>query len=120
MGYINKDILAAEIEKMVKRLEDAFDNPSFASYEANLIAKGGYRKLKDILSLLDTFETKEVDLEKEIDKIWNPRFNLGWDEKSLLSMNHEGFTTIAKNFYELGLKRAMEEKPTFRPNGKNR
>ena len=53
-------------------------------------------------------ETKEVDLEKEIDKIWNPRFNLGWDEKSLLSMNHEGFTTIAKYFYELGLK-AKEE-----------
>lgn len=52
----------------------------------------------------NTLETKEVNLEKEIDKIWNPRFNLGWDEKSLLSMNHEGFTTIAKHFFELGLK----------------
>jgi len=59
-------------------------------------------------SELDTIETKEVDLEKEIDKIWNPRFNLGWDEKSLLSMNHEGFTTIAKYFYELGLKTKEE------------
>ena len=49
-------------------------------------------------------EVKEVDLDKEIDNIWNPRFNLGWDEKSLLSMNHEGFTTIAKHFFELGLK----------------
>ena len=50
-----------------------------------------------------------VVLEKEIYKIWNPRFNLGWDEKSLLSMNHEGFTTIAKYFYELGLKTQKKE-----------
>lgn len=58
----------------------------------------------EVLSFLDTLEVKEVDLEKEIDNIWNPRFNLGWDEKSLLSMNHEGFTTIAKHFFGLGLK----------------
>lgn len=49
-------------------------------------------------------DAAKVNLEKEIDKIWNPRFNFGWDEKSLLSINHEGFTTIAKHFYELGLK----------------
>lgn len=61
--YISKSALVAEIEKMVKRLEDAFDNPSFASYEANLIAKGGYRKLKDILSLLDTLEVKEIGVD---------------------------------------------------------
>lgn len=53
---------------------------------------------------LEFIESKEVDLEKEIDSIWNPRFNLGWDEKSLLSINHEGFTSIAKHFFELGLK----------------
>lgn len=60
--------------------------------------------LTDLLDFIDSIEEPEVDLEKEIDKIWNPRFNLGWDERSLLSMNHEGFTTIAKYFYELGLK----------------
>ena len=59
--------------------------------------------IEDVESLIESLETKEVNLEEEIDKIWNPRFNLGWDEKSLLSMNHEGFTTIAKYFYELGL-----------------
>lgn len=52
----------------------------------------------------ENLEVKEEDLEKEIDNIWNPRFNPGWNEKSLLSMNHEGFTTIAKHFFELGLK----------------
>lgn len=51
---------------------------------------------------------EEVDLEKEIDSIWNPRFNLGWDDKSLLSINHEGFTSIAKHFYKLGLTQKGE------------
>ena len=60
--------------------------------------------MTDILSFLDTLEVKEVDLDKEINDIWNPRFNLGWDEHSLLSINHEGFTSIAKHFFELGLQ----------------
>jgi len=48
-------------------------------------------------------EQPEVDLEKEIDAVWNPRFNLGWDEKSLLSINHSAFETIARHFYNIGL-----------------
>jgi len=51
----------------------------------------------------------EVDLSKEIDEIWNPRFNLGWDEHSALSMNHEGFVHIARHFYNLGLNARKEE-----------
>jgi len=96
--YIDKDKIAAEIEKMVKRLEDAFDNPSFASYEANLIAKGGYRKLKDILSLLDTFETKEVDLEKEFYDFLDTL--IGKDNGHL---SEDELFRIAEYFYELGL-----------------
>ena len=44
---IDKDALVAEIEKKIKQYEDAFNNPSFASYEACLIAKGKYRLRKD-------------------------------------------------------------------------
>ena len=51
----------------------------------------------------ENLEVKEVNLEKEIDKMWNLRFNLGWDEYSALSMNHEGFAHVAKHFFELGL-----------------
>ena len=47
-------------------------------------------------------EGLEKDLEKEIDAIWNPRFNLGWDDYSLLSMNHAGFASIARHFAEWG------------------
>jgi len=63
----------------------------------------GYELAKDS-RYKENVEVKGMDLEEEIDNIWNPRFNLGWDEKSLLSMNHEGFTTVAKHFFELGLK----------------
>ena len=56
----------------------------------------------------DPTEQPEVDLEKEIDAIWNPRFNLGWDEKSLLSINHSAFETIARHFYELGINARKE------------
>ena len=54
-------------------------------------------------------EQPEVDLEKEIDAIWNPRFNLGWDEHSALSMNHAGFASIASHFYALGRNAKKEE-----------
>lgn len=54
-------------------------------------------------------EQPEVDLEKEIDAVWNPRFNLGWDEKSLLSINRSAFETIARHFYEIGLNARKEE-----------
>lgn len=64
--------------------------------------------IEDVISLVESLEVKEVDLEREIDNVWNPQFNPGWDEKSLLSMNHEGFTTIAKHFFELGLKAARK------------
>lgn len=94
--YINKAELAAELEK-------AIDGPAPSHDQQCPWEDGYYCGLYKAESILETIETKEVDLEKEIDKIWNPRFNLGWDEKSLLSINHEGFTTLAKHFYELGL-----------------
>ena len=47
-------------------------------------------------------EQPEGDLEKEIDAVWNPRFNLGWDEHSALSMNHAGFASIARHFWNKG------------------
>ena len=60
----------------------------------------------DLFAFMDSLPNEPIskDLEKEIDSIWNPRFHLGWDEKSLLSINHGGFTSIAKHFFELGLK----------------
>ena len=100
MELIDKAVVVEEIKKLQKQYSEA---PTRNTYEKGL-KEGRLIGYKDALHKLDTLEVKEVDLDKEIDNIWNPRFNLGWDEKSLLSMNHEGFTTIAKHFFELGLK----------------
>ena len=84
--YISKDALVAKIEQRRDKHFNSGGSPSSEyCYEDD-----------EILSIIDTLEVKEVDLENEINNIWNPRFNLGWDEKSLLSMNHEGFASIAK------------------------
>lgn len=96
LKLIEKSVLVAEIRK---RLLPVIRDKHYDEWE-----EGQDSERRAILSIIDTLDVKEVDLEKEIDNIWNPRFNLGWDEKSLLEMNHEGFTTIAKYFYELGLK----------------
>ena len=62
--YIRKDALVVEIEEKIMQYEVAFNDPSFASYEACLIAKGKYRKLLDILQFINALEVQEVDLDK--------------------------------------------------------
>lgn len=95
--YIDKDAILAEIESLWKHYLDAqeFDF-------------GWNQALDKVRSYLDFLETKEVDLKEEIDKIWKPRFNLGWDDKSLLSVSYEGFGIIAKHFFELGFNAAQK------------
>ena len=95
--YIDKNKVVEKIEKRF----DEYTSSIFKHYDACKEARA--QELGKILTILNTLDVKELDLEKEIDSIWNPRFNLGWDDKSLLSINHEGFTNIAKHFYELVL-----------------
>lgn len=91
--YINKSALVAEIEKKLN---------SCKTYSTEYV-NGKKYALKSILSFLDTLEVKELDLEKEIDNVWSPHFNLGWDDNSLVSINHKSFESIASHFFELGL-----------------
>ena len=103
MKYIDAEKLIAEIERKMK------------CWEGEGLPKGidsPYCTLKGVRTFVESLqqEQPEVDLEKEIDAIWNPRFNLGWDEHSALSMNHAGFASIARHFYELGLNARKEEK----------
>ena len=88
--YIDKDTLAAEIKSRISDIE--------ISQKAGLIKKRDADKkillFKSVLSLIDTLEVKEVDLDKEIDEHWDE-----WAKK-------DGFHFIdfAKYFLELGLK----------------
>lgn len=102
MELIYKATVNREIEREKAYAQTLGDNAINSSMQQ--FYDGMVECCNRLLNVLNTLEVKEVDLDKEIDNIWNSRFNLGWDEKSLLSMNHEGFTTIVKHFYELGLK----------------
>lgn len=82
MNLIDKDALVAEIERLKKK-NDTYNKPSH-------IADVCY---KEILSAIDTFKVKEVDLGKEIDKI-----------DDVIPGKREDIEYIAKYFFELGLK----------------
>ena len=97
--YIDADRLRAEIEKQSQ------GEQGFRSEDAEYGYRSCARYLLDFIDSLQQ-ELPEVDLEKEIDAFWNPRFNFGWDEYSALSMNHSGFASIARHFYELGQRDA--------------
>lgn len=98
MELIDKSAVVAEIE----RLYDEW------KWYSSTEAKYRYECYTELLDFPDTLEVKEVELEKEIDNVWNPHFNLGWDDNSLVSINHKSFEAIAKHFFELGLKTQKE------------
>ena len=85
--YINKSAAVAEIEKLKGKISDS------SSY-----CNGWQHALRMLEIELNTLETKEVDLQSEIDRVWdNTSDNFsedGWKE----------FEDIAKHFFELGLK----------------
>lgn len=70
--YIDKDALVAEIEKRIKEAESNCGGcKSYDEHRCNLCTVGFY---KEFLEIINTFEAKEVDLEKEIDKWWCSQF----------------------------------------------
>lgn len=91
--YIDKAALVAEIKRRISVLKA---NESVIS----MLAGGMFvNEFKDLLSFLDTLETKEVDLEKEFDNY----------TKNILAcdVQFEPFTHLyncAKHFFELGIK----------------
>jgi len=92
--YIDKDALIAEIEKRQK--EEVFydEDGSFASWAD----QNHYSTLVSIKNFINTFEVKEVDLEKEIDNYLQPLAAWEIQEAPFTSMEN-----IAKHFFELGV-----------------
>lgn len=84
MKLIDKSALVAEIEKLSAYI-DSF-------HEQRIIEK--------ILSIIDALEVKEVDLEKEVEKCLK--------QYKMLAVGKKDFTTIARHFFELGLKAAQK------------
>ena len=90
--YIDKDALVAEIRK---RLLPVIRDKHYDEWE-----EGQDSERKVILAIIDSLETKDVDLEKEIRlyKMRNPI--IGHREESL----KDYMSNVAKHFFELGLK----------------
>lgn len=102
--YVNKDALVAEITRRKTNIKE-YCLQKGHDERFDVVPE----QLAHILSFIDTLEVKEVNLEKEIDNVWNPHFNLGWDDNSLLSINHKSFESIAKHFFELGIQARKKE-----------
>lgn len=94
--------IKAEIERRQKENVNYDENGNFASYCDFSV----WYALDSILTFISGLEKSEkpMNLEEEIDAIWNPRFNLGWDENSLISMNHMGFEKLASHFAQWGVE----------------
>ena len=97
--YIDKSALVAEIKKRKAINERAYMQAFLNSNDKR--DSFGYKVQEDIdiLSLLDTLEAKETDIEKEMDSYFN----------TMQVLEHENifettFQKIAKHFFELGLK----------------
>ena len=87
--YISKSAVVAEIEKRIKTLDKILSRRpiSWPTLE-KLIEEN-----KKVLSFINTLEEKDVDLEKEIDKIYDA-----------IPGKREDIEYIASHFFELGLK----------------
>ena len=89
--YISKAAVVAEIEKLKKEIE----SQDYAAYtEAYII--GAKHTLETVSDILNTLEVKEVDLGKEIEKVLK--------QHHMLAVGKKDFASIARHFFELGLK----------------
>jgi len=95
---IDKDVLVAEIRK---RLLPVIRDKHYDEYE-----EGQDSERIAILSIIDTLDVKEVDLEKELETLDSLLYDLdGVAVKGTTSyLTVEDVKDIAKHFFELGLK----------------
>ena len=91
--YVDKSALVAEIERRRRDWR----------YSSSIDAKFKREECDDILSFLDTLETKEVDLEKEIQQHINDCLDIKFPTTDI-KMIAKDVEYTARKFFELGLK----------------
>jgi len=105
--YIDKDAIMAEIKRKLQDLIVCKRDTSFIEHKVVLSAK--IDMCKEILSILDNLEVKEVDIEKEIKEQINKYYDDCEQKLKEMDDNDNDFSfmtldNFAKHFYELGLK----------------
>lgn len=100
--------VVTEIKRRIKAHKETLKN--YSSGISEMILKGSMNTYQSLLHFLDTLETKEVDLEKEIFNYLD-NHNLSIQDGGRIVFNNGDtpnlfcdFRDIAKHFYELGLK----------------
>ena len=107
--YINAEKFIKKFEKMIDDIPASVD--SGAGYVIDEVYKifDSLQQEKPQVADASKMEQPEVDLENEINAVWNPRFNLGWDEHSCLTMNRAGFESFARHFAEWQKSQMLKE-----------
>lgn len=98
MKLIDKDALVAEIERRVEEYR------TYPDYQID----SNYMELCDILSFIDTLEVKEVDYTPMDNDFERDAVNFCFD--NALNTTPRIAKTIAKHFFELGVRKKKEEK----------
>lgn len=93
--YIDKDALVADIERLISNGQVKLqESQQCNDYESSVAWSEHIATCGKVLSLLNTIEVKEVDIDKQIEYEYNPIDGLSFEE----------FERIAKHFFELGLQ----------------
>lgn len=107
--YIPKSALLAKIERKINEIN--LDN--IEDWRYRLQREHDIEVMKNILSLINTLEVKEVDLEKEIKEYINDEWCDEWSgdvgnwircRRGTTPMEVEDVKDIAKHFFELGMQ----------------
>lgn len=96
--YIPKDAIVAEIEKRF----DEYSSSILKHYDACTEARAS--ELGKILVILNTIKVKEVDLEKELKEDWLFADKTEVDCLESMCLTEDMFVSLAKKYFELGLK----------------
>ena len=107
--YIDKTALVAEIERILSIYTKRYDE--LAKYEVWITAKEiEYRiqGLKEALSILNTLEVKEVDLEKEIETHLKECLDVKFPTTDIELIKKDVEYT-ARMFFELGLQARIDK-----------
>lgn len=99
MELIDKSALVAKIQKRF----DEYTGSILKHYDACKEARA--QELGKILTIINTLEVTEVDLEEELDKYTTNNFwALEGNSESPYLVEKDDMLKIVKHFYELGLK----------------
>ena len=97
--YVDKDALIAEIEKVINEINlDIIED-----WRHRLQRERDIKVMKNILSLIDTLEMKEVDFEKELQDHIRECLDIKFPTTDIELIKKDVEYT-ARKFFELGLK----------------